>query len=290
MPNRFNRRQLWRESLGMAALPFLAARTAGGKRTFQIGACDWSLQRRHELSALEIAREIGLDGVQVSFGEPGLRYDLRKPEVRRQYQETSARLGVAVASLAMGVLNDRPYASDPDSETWVSDCIDTMARMNQKVVLVAFFGKGDIRNQPEAQKAVIRRLKKIAPQAEKSGIVLGLESWLDSEDHIRILDAVGSPAVQVYYDVCNMTAQGYDIFRDMRRLGRARICEIHLKENGSLLGQGTVDLKKVKDTLDDLDWNGWLIIEGATAKGRPLVDCYRENLRFLRTLFPAPAL
>jgi L-ribulose-5-phosphate 3-epimerase len=287
MQIRWNRRQWLGMSFGVAVPSALQAWSADSKRTFKIGACDWSLQRRHELSALEVAKEIGLDGVQVSFGEPGIPYDLRKAEVRRRYQEAASRLQVEVASLAMGVLNEKPYASDPESEKWVSDCIEVMAQMKQKIVLVAFFGKGDIKNKPNEQKAVIQRLKKAAPLAEKAGVILAIESWMNSEEHLRILDAVASPAVQVYYDVCNMTVQGYDIFRDMRRLGREHICEIHIKENGFLLGQGTINLKKVKETLDDLGWNGWLIIEGAMLKGKTVVDCYRQNLSYLRTLFPS---
>ncbi len=254
-------------------------------RLFPVGACDWSLGKRRQLAALEVAKEIGLDGVQVSFGDPGLPFDLRKAEVREEYRTASEKLGVRIASLAMGELNSRPYASDPETEQWVVDCIDTMAQMKQKIVLVAFFGKGDIKDKPEEQKEVIRRLKKVAPQAEKAGVTLALESRLHAEEHLRILEAVGSPAVQVYYDFCNMVVMGYDIYADMRRLGRERICEIHLKENGSLLGQGVIDYQKVKATLDDMGWNGWLILEGSTIKGKPLVECYRENLSYARSLW-----
>ncbi|MBM4092175.1 MAG: sugar phosphate isomerase/epimerase [Planctomycetes bacterium] len=256
-------------------------------RGFPIGACDWSIGRSQQLAALALAKEIGLDGVQVSFGEKGVRYDLRNPDVRQEYADACEKLNVRIASLAMGVLNSRPYASDADAEQWVADCIDVMAVMNQKVVLLAFFGNGDIKDNPAAQQHVISRLKKVAPRAERAGVVLGVESWLNADEHLRILDAVGSPAVQVYYDVANMEMRGYDIYKEIRQLGRERICEVHAKENDSLLGQGKVDFPKVKEALDDIGWTGWLIIESANPAGRSVVENYKLNRQYLRSVFPA---
>lgn len=284
---RLTRRQVLAAGTALALSPAWRVFAADGKRTFKLGACDWSLGKGQQLSALDVAKEIGLEGVQVSFGNPGPRFDLRKAEVRQEYADTCQKLGVQIASLAMGILNDRAYASDPQTEQWVADCIDVMAKMKQKVVLLAFFGNGDIKGRPDAQREVIRRLKQVAPLAEKAGVVLGIESWMNADDHLKILDGVGSPAVQVYYDVANMTQMGYDVAKEIRQLGRARICEIHAKENGYLLGQGKVDFAKVKAAVDDIGWSGWLIIEGATIGGKSLVECYQHNRDFLRTLFPA---
>ena len=64
-----------------------------------------------------------------------------------------------------------------------------------------------------------------------------METWLSKDDHIRIIDGVGSPAVQVYYDTANSNKAGYDIYQEIRQLGRKHICEVHCKENGALLGQ-----------------------------------------------------
>lgn len=283
-----NRRQALQLGVftGLAAHPLLRALADDDQRLFKIGACDWSLGCRDQLSALNVAQQIGLDGVQVSFGDEQAEYDLRKADVRRKYAESCRQFDVEIASLAMGILNSRPYASDPDAERWVSDCVDVMKKMNQHVVLLAFFGDGDIKGDTKAQQEVIRRLKKVAPRAEQAGVILGIESWLNADDHLRILDQVGSPAVKVYYDVANMQKQGYDIYQEIRQLGRENICEVHAKENGFLLGQGKVDFAKVKAALDDIGWSGWLIIEGATVPGQSITQCYRHNLQFLQSIFP----
>jgi hypothetical protein len=45
----------------------------------------------------------------------------------------------------------------------------------------------------------VRRLKRVAQKAERQEVLLGIESWLSAADHVRLIDAVGSPNVQVYY-------------------------------------------------------------------------------------------
>ncbi len=37
-------------------------------KRFSIGACDWSISNTSNLGAMEMAKEIGLDGVQLSLG------------------------------------------------------------------------------------------------------------------------------------------------------------------------------------------------------------------------------
>ncbi len=280
-----------REVLGVAGAASLSlssallASAADTPHRFKIGACDWSIGHGGQLSALELAKELGLDGVQVSFGKPGGEYDLRKEAVRQQYQQGAKEHGVEIASLAMGVLNGVPYSFEQDAERWVEECIEVMPKLQQKIVLLAFFHRGDIKGKPELQKEVIRRLKKVAPKAERAGIVLGLETSLNADEHLRILDAVGSPAVQVYYDTANMEKQGYDIYKEIRQLGRKRICEFHCKENGSLLGKGRIDFRRVRDAIDDIGYRGWLVIESAIGKGKGVQDSYIHNQKFLRSIF-----
>ena len=59
------------------------------------------------------------------------------------------------------------------------------------------------------------------------------------------LDIIRSPAVRVYYDVCSSSVIGYNIFQEVRKLGKDRICEFHLKENGHLPGKRQVEMTKV---------------------------------------------
>lgn len=254
-------------------------------RRFRIGACDWSLGATCQLRALEIAREIGLDGVQVSFRTVEKGEDLRLAEVQKRYLAKSAELGVAICSLAMGGLNRVPLATSDQAEGWVGECIEVMPALQQKVVLLAFFGEADLRGKPELQERLIERLRRLAPRAEKAGVILGIESTLDADGHLRILRAVNSPAVKVYYDMLNMVHQGYDPYEDMRKLGGELICEIHCKESGTILGKGRLDFRRIKGILDDFGWRGWLVLEGAVDPSLGLIESYKRNADFLRQVF-----
>ena len=265
----------------------LAPLFAASGRRFKIGACDWSLGKMADPEAFALAKQIGLDGVQVSLGTAADDMKLRQAPVQKRFKEAAKAADMRIASLAIGELNSIPYKSDTRTIAWVRDSIEAAHALGVRVVLLAFFGNGDLKGDAAGRREVILRLKEVAPQAKKAGVVLGIESWLSAREHMDILEQVGSPAVQVYYDVCNSTDRGYDIYGEIRRLGSKHICEIHAKENGSLLGQGHVDFKQVRAVLDEIGYSGWIQIEGAVPAGKPLLDSYKENCKFLRETFNA---
>ncbi len=288
------RQMLARSTQAVTALavssPLAPLFAAPAQRQFKIGACDWSIGKMCDPAAMTVAKAIGLDGVQVSLGTAKNNMHLRQAAVQQQYRDAGKANGAQVASLAIGELNDIPYKSEPRTIEWVGDCVDVCQAMGCRVMLLAFFGNGDLRDDKKGTDEVVRRLKEVAPKAEKAGVILGIESWLSAKEHMEILQRVGSPAVQVYYDVCNSTDRGYDIYQEIRWLGKQKaICEFHAKENGSLLGQGNVDFPKVRAALDDIGYRGWIQIEGAVPKDAPMLDSYRQNLAFLRRLFPKEA-
>ncbi|MCW5555031.1 MAG: sugar phosphate isomerase/epimerase [Verrucomicrobiae bacterium] len=270
-------------AVGPAVSPLLAG---AGQRGFKIGACDWSIGKLGDPAAFDVAKEIGLDGVQVSLGTAANDMHLRQQEVQKRYRAAAKQHGLSVASLAIGEMNNIPYKSDPQTIEWVSDSIDVCQAMGVQVVLLAFFGKGDLKNDPAGTDEVVKRLQAVAPKAERAKVILGIESWLNADEHLAILERVGSPAVQVYYDVANSHKMGYDIYAEIRQLGK-RICEFHAKENGALLGQGQVDFKKVRSALDDIGYRGWVQIEGAVPPGGQMLPSYQANCKFLRGVLDA---
>lgn len=284
-----NRRTALKSGLLLAGTPFfIPAETGFAARNttrFSIGACDWSINAIADVTAFDVARQIGLDGVQVSLNTPAKTDFLQRPEIQQAYLVASKRTGVAVGGLALGILNEIPYKADPRAEAWVSDSIDVAKALDVKTILLAFFSKNDLKDDSAGTKTVIERLRQVAPKAEKAGVVLGIESWLSAPEHLAIIEAVGSPAVKVYYDVCNSTVRGYDIFREMRDLGTKHICEIHIKENGYLLGKGKIDLNRVRQTLDEIGYSGWLHIEGAVPDKQQMLPSYQENNRVVRAVF-----
>jgi len=282
------RRHFLQRSLGsLALLPALRAANSGSG--FKLFACDWTLQKTCHPDAFPLAARIGLDGVQVDFGrlkEGVTTLPLFDEKQQDAILAAAAEHKVAIASLALGVLNTVAYKSEAATAQWVLDSVKVMQRMKTRVCLLAFFSKGDLVDDEPGIAEVIRRLKTLAPRAEAAGVVYGIESWLKAPVLERILDAVKSPAVRVYYDVGNMQKVGEDVGTAIRRLGRERICEVHLKDYDDLYGKGSMNFPNVRTALDAAGYRGWLGIEGVkTPLG--VEQSMRYDVEYLRSIFPA---
>ena len=288
MSNKVTRRNVLKSSLGLLSLAYLGAYEAFAMekdKTIKIGACDWSIGQMADVNAMKTGKKIGLDGVQVSLGTLGDNMHLRQEKIQLEYKEAGKKFGMEIGGIAIGEMNNIPYKSDPRAEQWVSDSIDVAKKLDCKVVLLAFFNKGDLKNDVEGTQETIRRLKKVAPKAEDNGIILGIESWLSAEEHMEILNSVNSPNVKIYYDVANSNKMGYNIYDEIRWLGKQNICEFHAKENGYLLGQGKIDFQEVRKAIDEIQYEGWIQIEGAVPENAEMFDSYVLNNSFIRSIF-----
>ena len=262
-----------------------AAQNVGQKSSVRFGVCDWTIGKTGDPAALGLASKLGLEGVQVSLVVKNDKLELAQAALQKSYLEAAEKYGIGIASFAIGDLNNIPYKSDPRAEKWIEQSIDICRAMNVKIVLVPFFGKGDLRNDPKGTEAVIERLKRVAPKAENAGVILALESWLNAEDHLKILNAVGSSAIQVYYDVGNSQEAGYDILKEIRLLG-ARICQFHAKDYKDLYGKGSMDFKAVRQAMEDIGYHSWFVLEG-TQLPLGVEKSIRYDLDYLRAVFPA---
>jgi sugar phosphate isomerase/epimerase len=270
--------------LGLGLMGAYEAFALDKSRRFKIGACDWSILKMSEIEAIKVGKKIGLDGIQISLGTVTNNMHLRQQNIQQLYKNACAEYGMDIGGIAIGEMNNIPYKSDPRAEIWVSDSIDVAKNMGVKVVLLAFFHNGDLKNDIKGTQETIRRLKKVSKKAEDNGIVLGIESWLSTQEHMEIISAVDSPNVQVYYDVANSNKMGYNIYEEIRWLGKKHICEFHAKENGYLLGQGIIDFKEVKKALDAIDYEGWVQIEGAVPENAVMFDSYVLNNKYIRSI------
>jgi len=251
----------------------------------KLGVCDWTIGKTGDPAALALAGSLGLDGVQVSLASKGDSLALVEPALRRAYLEAAERTGVAIASFAIGELNDVPLKSDPRAEKWLGEAIDIAAATGVKVILVPFFGKGDLRNDPQGFDAAIEVLKRLAPRAARAGVSLAVENMLNAADNLKIVERVGSPAVRVYYDVANSQDAGYPILDEIRLLGSS-IVEIHAKDTKGLYGKGSIDFPAVRQAMEYIAYNGWLVIEG-TKTPLGVEKSIRYDADYLRKVFAA---
>lgn len=268
-------------ALATMHLPLLASAT---KVQFRLGATDWNLKQEGKVEAVSLAKQLGFDGVQISIGRGTDKLPLYDPALQKSFLDESKRVDLKIESLCLDVLHRNYLKSDPLGQRWVADSVPIAKAMDVRVVLLPFFGKGALQTPAEMDR-VGDILKEIAPSAEKSGVVLGLEDTISAPDNVRIMDRAQSPAVLTYYDVGNSTNNGFDVVKEIRWLGSERICEVHLKDNPHYLGEGTIDFKAVIDALADIGFSGWAQLE--TDSPTSVEADMRRNLKFVRSLIAA---
>jgi L-ribulose-5-phosphate 3-epimerase len=281
--------------LGRIAWAAEPATAAPRDYRYKIGICDWMIYKRQKLGAFKWTKQIGADGVEVDMGSLSKRETfasaLADPAVRKQFLDTARESGLEICSIAMSAFYAQSFAERPTVPRMIQDCIDTMVNMSVKVAFLPLGVMSDLVLRPHHRPAVVERLKQLGPKAEQAGVILGLETSLPAADEVKLLEEVGSPAVRSYFNFSNALQNGRDLCQELQTLGKDHICQIHCTDQDGVWLQNdpTIDMPKVKQTLDDMGWGGWLVIERSRDAGRSrdVVWNYGANTAYLKSIFQA---
>lgn len=244
----------------------------------RIGAC---------VVGFEDAKKAGLDGVEVQAGGAADKLQIADSAYRQKFKDQMKETGLVTSSIMMGLFNSFPLASDPRGPAWLEQTIDGARDLGAGVVLVAFFGKGDLKTGNDVKKAdvdvVVERIKAAAPRARDAGVILGLENTLPADVNAQILDRINSPAVKIYYDCYNLQGQGYDVPAEIRFL-KDRIAIFHFKEGPNYLGDGKVKWEPIAAAIKEISYQGWIVLESSAPSKDRAADA-RKNAEYIRKLF-----
>lgn len=261
---------------------------------YKIAVCDWMILKRQKLGAFQLAKDIGADGVEVDMGSLGTNETFvsvitTNPAVRQQFLDKARELNLEIPSLAMSGFYAQSFAERPTVPRMVQDCIDTMVAMKVKICFLPLGVRGDLVKHPELRPAILARLKAIAPAAEKAGVIIGLETSLPAAEEIKLLDEIGSPAVKCYFNFANALSAGRNVPDELRVIGKDRLCQIHATDEDGvwLENDPKIDLKKVKQALDEMGWSGWLVIERSrdARDSRNVRKNFGANTAYLKSIF-----
>lgn len=246
--------------------------------------------RRSGRELVEAAAALGFEGVEVDAGR-GAEDPLLTPAGAGEVRRAADAAGIAVPSMCLGVLNGYGFKNaEPEvrarTAALIRSAIGAAGVLGARVILVPFFGNSELFTA-EDRARVAQGLAEVAPAAERAGVVLALENTLSAEANSALLEAIGSSAVKVYFDVSNAMWWGHDSPSEIRRLGAA-MAQVHFKDgkgghSNAMLGQGHVDYPAVVQALRDVGYAGWIVLESA-APHDPIADA-RTNLAFARACF-----
>ena len=277
----FTRREFLRTTVGMSVI----SRFAFAKETrLRIGVTDWNLEKGADPDAVPLAARLGFDGVQVSFGRKIVddKMPLDNPEILVRYLNLSRQYKIPIDGTCVDRLHDNGLKNDKLAVKWVQDSIRLTKALNSKVLLLPFFGQRALQTRDEMD-YVGDVLRDLGPDADKAGVVLGLEDTISAEDNVRIMERSRSKSVLVYYDVGNSTKAGFDVVKEIRWLGKDRICQFHLKDNPHYLGEGSIQFPPIMQAIRDIGFTGYANLETDAHPNQVEADM-RKNLEYIRKI------
>ncbi|GAB3918521.1 epimerase [Microlunatus endophyticus] len=157
-----------------------------------------------------------------------------------------------------------------------------------------------LNSSPEAWNDLVEQLRPATRAAESAGVTLAFEpehaNVVDSAKRaVRLIDAVGSPALKVLFDPANVFHRG-DLQRQRDHLAEAfdlvseHIALVHAKDldhdgaaGGRAAGQGLLDYPFILSELDRRGYDGAIILHQLKELDGPGID---HALQFLRDLAP----
>ena len=274
-----------RELLSSALVFGFASRLGFAEGTkLRIGVTDWNLNMGANPDAVPLAAQLGFDGVQVSFGRKIVNEKMPadNPDVVARYLSLSKQHKIPIDGTCVDRLHDNGLKSDKLASKWVVDSIRLTKALNAKVLLLPFFGRWALQSQDEKDQ-VGDALRDLAPEAEEAGVILGLEDTISAEDNVRIMERARSRSVLVYYDVGNSTKAGFDVVKEIRWLGKNRICQFHFKDNPHYLGEGAIQFPAIVQAVRDIGFSGYANLE-VDGHQNQLKSDMRRNLAYIRNV------
>ncbi|MEJ5995016.1 TIM barrel protein [Pedobacter sp. Du54] len=263
------------------------------KCRYKVAVIDLMLLKRQKLSAFDLTKEIGADGLEVDMGGLGNREtfenQLADPSIRRKFLTKAKELKLEICSLAMTGFYAQSFATRPTYIKMIQDCLNTMKAMDVNVAFLPLGVQGDLVKNPELRQPIVDRLKVVGKMANKAGVVIGIETALDAKGELTLLKEIGSKSIKSYFNFSNALKNGRDVCEELKILGKKNIIQIHAtNEDGVWLqNDPKIDLVRVKQTLDDMRWAGWLVIERSRDANntKDVKRNFSANTAYLKKIF-----
>lgn len=244
-------------------------------------------------------RDAGFDFLEIAVDETDdkrARLDWSAPE-RKAFSDAATDAGVPVFNLIFSILRRYPLGA-PDAAVRASG-IDLLKR---GIALAADLGIRCIQIPgyfsfyepagPDGPARFEDSLACAAEQAADAGVMLGIENMdgrdvLSLRNALRHVDAVGSPWLQLYPDIGNLSANGLDV-ADELSAAAGRMIGIHLKDTrpGKYrrvpFGQGTVSFDDAFRALAETGYRGSFLIEMWNDGNPDSLRIVTDSLAFIR--------
>jgi sugar phosphate isomerase/epimerase len=164
-----------------------------------------------------------------------------------------------------------------------------MKLMQVKTAFLPLGVQCDLTKNPSVRDSVIARLQVAGKMAKEAGVVIAIETSLSAKEEVKLLEAIHEPAIKIYFNFSNPLKEGRDLIKELKILGKDRIAMIHASNKDSVWLQNDpqIDIKTIKNCLDEIGYAGWLVIERSRDAKKPSDTKYNygANTAFLKQQF-----
>jgi len=270
---------------------------------YKVGICDWMILKRQKLGEFDLARQLGSDGIEMDMGGLGKRemFDnkMRDDKEAAHFKSVADSLGIEIGAIAMSGFYAQDLTKRDNYMALVEDCFDTMGKMGDvKVAFLPLGGCGNDWPKDKAKRAIIvKRLRAIGEAAKARGKRVGIDTPLDAKGNLKLLKEIKSDGIAIFYKWQTIVENGWDIVKDIKKLGAKNICAIHASNTDRvwLRNDSTINVPLIKKALDEMGWSGWLFVERSrdVKMVRNVKMNYGANVHYLKSIFnsyPSPAV
>jgi sugar phosphate isomerase/epimerase len=209
--------------------------------------------------------------------------------IRQQFLNKAKELNIEIFSLAMTGYYAQSFCGRTEYIRSIEDCITTMKAMNVKVAFLPLGVQCDLKKDPGVRDSVVARLKVAGKMAEAAGVVIAIETALSAAEEVKLLKQINSPGIKIYFNFSNPLKEGRNLISELKILGKDRIAMIHATNKDSVWLQHDpqINMPEVKQTLDNMKWSGWLVIERSRDANKPkdVKGNYGANTAYLKSIF-----
>ena len=190
--------------------------------------------------------------------------------------------GVSIDSVCINYYMKESIIYDSGLELFEQIC-SSMEDIGASLAVIPLF-EDNMPDSRDKEEKLLSSLKNAENVASEHGIRIAIESDWEAVKIVEILKSFSN--VGCCYDVGNAAGLGRDIVNEIHILGD-RLINLHIKDKpvgGSsvMLGQGDADLRGAFSALNDIGYQGNLILESYF--GENVVEDTRNNINYLRGL------
>lgn len=263
-----------------------------------------------DLYLLGKVKEMGFDSIEIYLEDLSLM-DLKR--IKAELKALELGCSILCASGPARDISSEDSAVQKGGIEYIELCIQAASELGSKIVAGPFYSAvGALRPYSDEDRKrqwdrSAGNLKKVADSAQSHGVVLALEpinrfetDLINTTDSVlRMVNDVNSPHVQVQIDTFHMNIEERNIGKAIRKVGK-NLAHFHACENDrGTPGTGLVPWQEIKTALEEIGYDGYLVIESFTIKAKEIAKAAcvwrslapdqdslaRNGLKFLKELF-----